>query len=400
MIERGPAAEAVVGEIDVELDRPGAPREVERLADAVGREAVVLRGGRGQHVAARDRRRSDRRPARRESGRTRVFERSGAAGADQRRADAEGVVEAGAVVRRAAHDAPARGIELARAAARRAGRPRTCRRRRARRSRRCRAAGRSRRPSGRANGTSGSAPRVGRAPAAVGAPGRAPPRAADAATRGRAPPHAPRRHAPRAPRAASWRRQQRGRRARARRARPGTRRDRRARARVEPERRELVRARVAARRDRRRDRRTRRPGRARVICPVCMKLGCAAAQRSVGVRNAPSSAAPTAAGSAWRSPSLNAPARAQRIGERGGDARRRRRDRPTSLDRDGDHGRAAGRRCGTRRRSGAGPRGTTTQLRAPDEQRRAALLGARRAPSRRRRASDRSGPAPQRSWRT
>ena len=95
---------------------PVRPREVERLADAVGREAVVLRGGGGQDVAAGDRRGriADQHVGVGQHARVREV---GAAGADQRRSDAEGVVEAGAVVRRAADDAPARGIQLAGAAA-------------------------------------------------------------------------------------------------------------------------------------------------------------------------------------------------------------------------------------------------------------------------------------------
>ena len=65
---------------------PVRPAEVERLPDAVGREAVVLRGGGGQHVAAGDRRGriADQHVRVGQDARVREI---GAAGADQRRSD-------------------------------------------------------------------------------------------------------------------------------------------------------------------------------------------------------------------------------------------------------------------------------------------------------------------------
>ena len=53
----GPPEQTGGRQIDVQLDRARAPREVERLANAIGVEAVVLRSGRGQQVPRRDRRR-------------------------------------------------------------------------------------------------------------------------------------------------------------------------------------------------------------------------------------------------------------------------------------------------------------------------------------------------------
>ncbi len=87
---------------------------------------------------------------------------------------------------------------------------------------------------------------------------------------------------------------------------PGTRPGRRARAR----RGRAARARSSPgsrRARRRRDRRMTTTWSSDVMCPVCMKLGCPDTQRSVGVRNAPSMSAVTAAGRRPSSPSLNAP---------------------------------------------------------------------------------------------